>query len=377
MAQPRINKRKTRRIVALVVTVLLVATVATAAAVFRALPGDSYAGLDETDRTAFDQLTEGYSAFATQPEAIWTAEYRYDREPLVLLRTDSQKNPLWRYAYLINMSGLVDTSGMKKVSFPDNPYLDDVYVSNTFGVTEPAVWRPANFVYLTVDKVDVLAFKFHQGMLGENPPEGLPFSTFLMHEAFHVNKQAQWTYDADSEARVFDFPHNSEHHELLKTEFSILDRLTISDAAAYPQLAADLAAIRAARYQKWPQLKAQDNAEAIEGPATYLERAFRQVVPEKSPPTGTGFVEWLEKAWDEPEEDSGLSYGVYYGTGAQLGVLLDTIAPTWKQDIEPSPIGKGWTPAESLRQATGVTTVPGDSVIAEISARYSATPARS
>lgn len=370
-AEPR--RRRRRRIAALVVVGLLVVAT-TATVLFKALPASSYQRLDRTDRTAFDQLADVFSASAALPDRLWTSDYRYDRQPLVLLRTDGAKSPLWRYAYLINMSEVVDTSGMQKVSFPDHAALRDVYVSNTFGLATPGLWMPGDFTWLDVGGIEVLGFKFHDGMLGDDPPAGLPFATFAMHEAFHVGKQAGWRYDVDGDPAVFDFPHTPEHRRLLAAEFAILDRVSTADAAEFPQLAADLAAIRAARYQTWPQVKAQDDVEAIEGTATYFERAYQRIAAPDSAEAGVTFVDWLESAWDEPVDDSGLTRNVYYATGAQLGLLLDRVAPSWKRDIEPSPSGRGWTPAESLRQATGVTTAPGDAAVAEITARYAPTP---
>jgi hypothetical protein len=152
---------------------------------------------------------------------------------------------------------------------------------------------------------------------------------------------------------------------------TILDRVPTARDPELPGLAKDLAGIRAARYQKWPQLKAQDNAEAIEGTARYLEHAYKQLAPSIwSAPENGSLTEALDKVWDLPEEQNGLGYSAYYSTGSLLALLLDRIAPSWKHDIEPSPSGKGWTPGESLRQATGITTAPKDSVVAEIEAKY-------
>jgi len=370
------KKRSRRRkwTTALVVFALLIGTSATALAIYRALPADDYAGLDDVDRTMFDQLAAQYEAFSTEPQKIWTETYRYDQEPLVLVRTDTDRSVVSRYTYLINMSELVDTSQMRQVSFDQYPTLTDVRVSNTFELTNFDLLLPANFTVDTIGDREVLLFKYNPAMFSDAPPDGLPFDLFSMHEAFHVNKQADWTYDKDAGDRIFDYPYTDEHFRLLQAEYAILGQVETAlddaepDRAQLNALATDLAQIREARYARWPQLSAQDNAEAIEGTAKYVERAYQ--ITQGVRPQPLNFASALDILWSDPDQRTTLERTAGYYTGAQLGFLLDQIRPEWKLDIEPAPQGAGMTPFASLRAATGVSEAPTDDVVDDIVNRY-------
>lgn len=371
------TKKRTRRrkwATGLVVFSLLIGASVTALAIYRALPADEYSGLDEIDRTMFDQLAAQYEVSSTASQKIWTETYRYDQEPLVLIRTDIDRSVVSRYTYLINMSDFVDTSRMRQVSFDQYPTLSDVHVSNTFELTNVDLLLPANFTVDTIGDREVLLFKCNPAMFSDAPPDGLPFDLFSMHEAFHVNKQFDWTYDEDAGDRIFDYPYTDEHFRLLQAEYAILGRVEVAledtepDRARLDILATDLAHIRAARYARWPQLSAQDNTEAIEGTAKYVERAYQ--ITQGVRPQPLNFAGALDILWSDPDEQSILERTAGYYTGAQLGFLLDQIRPDWKLDIEPAPRGAGMTPADSLREATGVSGAPSDAVVDDIVDRY-------
>ncbi|WP_162958752.1 hypothetical protein [Nocardia yunnanensis] len=132
-------------------------------------PGATYAELDETDKTMFDQLTTQYKAFATEPDKLWDSDYRYDKMPLVLIRVGKDRGMIWQYMYLVNVSGLTDTSGYRKIDFPGNPYLGDVRATKTLGLASFELLFPANFTSVQLGGREVLAFKYPPSMFDTDP----------------------------------------------------------------------------------------------------------------------------------------------------------------------------------------------------------------
>lgn len=372
------SRRLRRGWIALIVVVILVAT---GAAVLwfgvKKLPGTHYAELDETDQRMFTSLSSLYEQFQADPAAIWSADYRFDEQPLTLIRRDEVGGVIWHYAYLVNMSDVIDTAGMQKVDLPDGSLPDDVRVTKTLGTASLPFWAPFNFTIETLGETPVLTFKYSADILDGAGDPSLEFGTFLLHEAFHVGTQQEWTYDRGAEGdRIFDYPTSSEQLALLRTEFAILDSTTgVTDPARMEIAAHDLAQIRIARYEKWPELRVQDNTEAIEGTARYVERRMSDlthgdinILTTKSGGTAT-FVSVLDYI-EETEQFEILERDIAYETGAQLGYMLDVIEPTWKQKIEPAPAGEGLTPFQTLQRRVSVETAPTPQEILEIQSRY-------
>ncbi|QIS21620.1 hypothetical protein [Nocardia terpenica] len=341
-------------------------------------PGSTYAELDETDKTMFDQLSTQYETFATQPEKLWDNEYRYDRMPLVLVRARKDRGIVWRYMYLVNASGIMDTSGFRKVDFPGNPYLHDVFATKALGWQSLSLLPPANFTALRLGGREVLAFKYHPDMFSRETDPLRTFPYFSLHEAFHYYKQANWDFDRNGRTTwVENYPTGADHLSLLHTEFALLDRLgTEADPALFPAIARDLALVRAARYQRWPQLVAQDNTEAIEGTARYLERRYSDLTGGKvgvltnkqgQTSTFTAVLDWIEQ---NPDRGKLLERTMAYETGAQLGYILDRLEPRWKKLMEPSPIGEQLTQHEILRRHFGITAPTTDDDLARIQQTY-------
>ena len=61
---------------------------------------------------------------------------------------------------------------------------------------------------------------------------------------------------------------------------------------------------------------------------------------------------------------------VFYSTGALLGLLLDVVEPTWKEQIEPYPIGSASTPFKTLQEALRVEVAPSAEDLDQIMNRY-------
>jgi hypothetical protein len=378
MHKRRTRARRTGWIVAIALTLTLIGGAGYVWFGIKSMPPSAADELDATDREVFDKLTEQYRAFADRPADLWTADYRYDTEPLILIRADSNRSSIWHYAYVINASVITDVSGMQKVDFPGNPLLDDVYATKTLGAASLEYWQPLTFTTTTLGDTPILAMKYAPGELDGGDDKTQEVSTFALHEAFHINAQQKWDFDRGPAGdRIFDFPTDDAQMSLLRTEFRILDALTgQTDPTIVASRARDLLAIRAARYERWPALRVQDNTEAIEGTAVYLQRRMSDLtggpigiltnkMGESS--TFTDVLAWIEQ---DSSRRGLLERSLYYETGAQLGYVLDVVAPDWKIQIEPPPAGQRRTPHASLIAALGDPGTPTHTQIADIQARY-------
>ncbi|QXE28668.1 hypothetical protein [Microbacterium paraoxydans] len=369
--------RRGRRFAPVIVGVLAVLALGIGGVIawrFLAPTPSNYEGLDATDKEMLTQLSEQDDVTAAHAPEIWTDAYRYEDQPLVLLRTDGEKSSFWSHAILVNMSGVTDTSGMTKIDVPGATHLDDVRISRTFAVGDALLYAPSNFGVIEVGGDDVLAFKYNQTMLDTETTTSQGFQRFSLHENFHVTKQGldpeapgAWPWEAGG--AIPDYPHTEAQYELLRVEARIFDRVeSETDPQALATLASDLATVRMARYTTWPTLKAEIELEAIEGTATYVERAFDRA--RGLTPVQSTFTDGLDALFDDPEQQTVLERDYSYFTGAQLGLLLDRIAPDWKTQIEPAPVGSASTPFATLQRVTGVTTAPDEAQLRTIVDRY-------
>lgn len=353
-----------------VLTALFVVAVLAASGVvaWRALgpyPSGRFAELDEVDATMLRQLSAQLDAAAAQPDAVWTDEWRFDEQPLVLLRTSGDKASQWTHAFLVNMSAHVDTSGMRPVDDSDLPRLDDVVVSRSYGLGDVDKHLPANFTVDDVDGQPVLVMKYHDALLrGEAPSVHSDFPTFLVHEDFHATAQRAWTYPEGEAPYIDGYPTTDEHLDLLRAELAVFDAAGAeSSPARLAELARDLVAVRLERERRWPQLAPQNSLEKMEGTATYVERAAARVRGEAAEPFS------MVAALDQLREQGtlgGLERDVLYDTGARLGVLLDVVAPGWKARMA----DEGVTPFSVLAETTGLDAPPDAAELARIVARH-------
>ncbi|KJL24484.1 hypothetical protein RN51_01082 [Microbacterium oxydans] len=371
---PSARRRPMRRAILLALAAVVLGALGVLAWKLFAPAPSSYDALDATDREMLRQLSEQYDVTASRGDAVWTDGYQYEQQPIVLLRTDGEKSPIWSHAFLVNMSGVTDTTGMAKIDVPGATHLDDVRISDSFGAGDAALHLPANFSPIEVDGREVLAFKYHDAMLQTESTTSQGFQRFSMHENFHVTKQGidstaagAWPWEAGG--LIEDYPHTEEHYELLRVEARIFDRVeNETDPQVLSALATDLANVRMARYTTWPTLRLEIELEAIEGTATYFERAFDRA--RGLHPKVSTFADGLELFISDPEQNVVLERDYAYFTGAQLGLLLDTVAPEWQQSIEPAPSGEAATPFATLQRATGVTVAPDEAELRAIVDRY-------
>lgn len=108
-----------------------------------------------------------------------------------------------------------------------------------------------------------------------NSQQCIKFSSFLLHEAFHVYKPKDWIYDSNGGESIHEYPINKENYALMGLEFKLLDKAMIDkNTENVNQALYDWTIVRNYRYKKWPQLIGETKAEAIEGSARYLEYRY-------------------------------------------------------------------------------------------------------
>lgn len=305
------------------------------------LPPTDPSALDTLDTQLFAELQQQFETFDAHADQLWDAEYRYDRKPLLLARTDDDGSPVWPYVYLVNMSSLIDTSGYAHLSFPVDGVLADVRVATDVDLQTLQLWMPGDFATLEFAGRRVLAFKYAPAQLAADPDPLSRFATYAMHEAFHINVQSGWRHDGEGVTRVFDAPTGEHLREAFADEFAALDEIsTQTDHDALWRLAARLVDDRRREVARYPQVAARDSIETIEGTPRYLERRYSDIIGGRvgvltnrqgATASFTSVLDWAASA----QGDSGIfEYTIWYETGAQLGFLLDRLVPDWKTKLD-------------------------------------------
>jgi len=337
--------------------------------VFGPSPTGSFDALDDVDQTMFRQLSAQFDAVATRPDEVWTDDWRFEEQPMVLLRASGDRASQWRHAFLVNMSGHVDTSGMRPVQLDALPFLGDVVVSATYGLTNPLNHLPANFDVDDVGGQPVLVMKYSEELLrGEAPSVSSDFPTFLIHEEFHTTAQQSWTYPEGDAPFVDGYPTSDEHLDLLRAELAAFDAAhEEGSGGGLSEIAADLVSLRLERERRWPQLAPEASLEKMEGTATYVERAAARIRGEASTlGRMTASLDHLR----QQGQLQGLERDVFYDTGARLGAMLDVLAPDWKDRMA----DEGATPFSVAAEAVGIDTAPDAARLQELVERYDSAP---
>jgi hypothetical protein len=333
------SSRRRPRAIGILVLCVIIAMLGGYQFGLKRLPSRDPAALDKLDAQMFDRLHQQYATFAAHADALWDADYRDDREPLLLARTDADGALAWPYVYLVNMSPLMDTSRYARMAFPDDGPLADVRVATDVDLQTLKLWTPGTFDTLEFGGRRVLAFKYSPGQFDDAADPLLQFPTFPLHEAFHVNVQREWRQDVDGGARVWELPTGAQLSVMFADEFAALDAVgTAVDEAERWQIAARIVAARRAQADLVPGLGTRAGLETIEGSARYLERRYSDlaggrigVLTNKQGQTSS-FSAVLE--WAASDGDPGVfEHTIWYETGAQLGYLLDHVAPDWKTRI--------------------------------------------
>ncbi|WP_207636868.1 hypothetical protein [[Clostridium] dakarense] len=317
-----------------------------------------YEEFDSVDKKMFEQLSSIYKYFNENGDKLWSDEYKLNEKPLILIRTNKDKGIMRKYAYAINVDGIENSIFSKKMTMPKSLNLPSIYRVSKFDTSMISTWMPSNFGTVNIDGQNIFYFKYSPKMM-ENPDLYFDFSSFLLHESFHTYNQKDWTYDKNDGEYIENYPVNKENYALIGLEFKLLDKcMETNNKEEIKSYLKQWIAVRAYRYEEWPQLKAETNTEAIEGTARYIEYKYSdltggklRVLANKEKPYYVTFSHAFNCIADGiAESPSYLERPMKYETGSALGLMMDKIDINWKQDIEDSKDKDGETQYEILKK---------------------------
>lgn len=177
----------------------------------------------------------------------------------------------------------------------------------------------------SVNGVDTFAYRYKTGSKPDNDAHT------IVHERFHVHQETGFK-------RVFGQSRQSELDAedlaLAGLEQAALGAaLKAGDPLESSSLARQFLAVRAERYRRHPDSRAQeDSEERSEGMAEYVEQSLMNR-PDVAPTSAGATGEVLVKLSRFPGV-ADMEKGRYYGTGAAQGLLLDRGGPKdWKERV--------------------------------------------
>lgn len=312
-----------------------------------------YKSMDTVDKEMFDDLSNIYKEFENNKNDIWNG-FNFEKEPLIVIRTFNDKGIIRKYSYAINVDGIDNSIFAKKINMPESIKLPEVYRLSSLYPNLITTMLPDNFGTIEIDKINTIYFKYYSEMI-TNPKSNHDFSSFLLHESFHICKQKEWTYDKDNDGSiVLDFPNNKENYALMGIEFLLLDKcLETDNKDDIEKYLKDLITIRTYRYDKWPQLKTISNIEAIEGTATYLPEKINSLMNGELINNNEEKIKYSDalKYLSNLNKISMITFekSIYYNTGSSLGFIMDELGIDWKYNIEDSKDKDGETQYEILK----------------------------
>ncbi|MBK5358996.1 hypothetical protein JFU03_12835 [Bacillus sp. TH44] len=325
-----------------------------------------FKSLDNKDQNMLKELATIYKSFEESSDKLWNEDYRFEKMPLVLIRSNKDGGFFRQEAYAVNVTGLENSIFAKEIKVSNSLHLPKVYRLTRFDFRTISTWIPWNFGTININDMDVFYLKYHPKMFS-NPDLYFDFSSFLLHEGFHAYKQKDWTYDANGGESIHEYPINKENYALMGLEFKLLDKAMIdTNPESINQALYDWTIVRNYRYKKWPQLIGETKTEAIEGSARYLEYRYSKltggnlmVLAKKQRPYHVTFMEAFNFiANGQAESPSFLKRNIRYETGSALELSMDKANIPWKEAIEDSAIKQGKTPYEVLNTYFNINNTP-------------------
>lgn len=321
----------------------------------------SYDHLDKIDQNMFQQLSSIYTGFENSSDKLWNSNYRLDKKPLILIRVSQDNSFNWAYAYAVNVEGMGNWMTAKEIKMPDSLHLPKIYRIAKFDPSFIKLNFVGNFQTRQINGGKTFLLKYHPDLV-KSKSIGYNFSTFLIHESFHAFKQEHWLYDQNGDS-IQNFPYDLENLALIHLELKLLDKAIYGqDANVATETLKEWAIIRTYRYYKWPQLKDEQKAEAIEGTATYMEHVYNNFITSavSEPDTKNNFDQMFRNIVKTPNPDSRFSEqtplerSIRYYTGAVLGLIMDKMKINWKDQIEDSSKTRGKAQYEILKHYYGI-----------------------
>lgn len=315
-----------------------------------------YNKLDSIDKEMFNKLSNIYMEFDKNGDELWH-NYDFKNKPLILIRTNNDNGILRKYAYAINVPEIENSIFSKEIIMPKDLDLPKIYRISSLDPKLFKTLMPDNFGEIDMHGTNVFYFKYYPKMI-EDPKLYFDFSSFLLHESFHIYKQENWEYDKNDKEYIEDYPNNKENYALIGVEFSLLDKaLETNNKDDIEKYLKDWTIIRTYRYSKWPQLKNETNTEAIEGTARYMEYKYSNltagkltILATKEAPYHISFVQAFNYiANREAESPEYLKRPMRYEVGSAIGLLMDKLNIDWKSQIDCSKDKQGKTQYEILK----------------------------
>jgi hypothetical protein len=302
--------------------------------------------MDSNDQEMFTRLYKINKVFDESSQFVWDAEYRPQKEPIALL-PKSSKIGFTKCIYLINATPYIDTTKFKKVTFPKEMKLEDVYVAKWYNYQLFYHWFE-NFGFIDLDKKRILSYGVMPNLLVNDCH--LAFPTLMVHESFHFYEQSKWHFEGFDKQNpvakeIENYPYNKSHYGLLKKEYALLDLalLQLGNKELLGNTMREWVKIREARYAKWPQLEQETHTETTEGTAFYVEQKVAQL----SAASGSKIRDakrmnsyqgctTFSKALDTMIKEDKVSYLIHnlsYDKGRSLSLILDILSPKWKSEL--------------------------------------------
>lgn len=307
---------------------------------------------EDIDDGLFAQLSTTFELFRTAADRIWTADYRFDQEPMLYVRTDADGEAL--YGYLINHPEPESFDGAELVALDEELALPSVYRLDREALPHPEAL--ANIPYYSFDfpanGTDVFLMKYNDpGTDAHSAPTTFDWAKYVAHEAFHRYQMSCWEHPSESSQDVESYPLDADSIPMIFLETHVLlDGLSAADDEARDTALRRFVAVRSARMEQWDLVRLMDGfQEHGEGTARYLEYRLDDVAGEEN--NGLSMEQYLEMILS-PQSGmvrAELAFGRFYSTGAALCALMDDIGLDWRPLIE-----AGQTPYDILAAHYGV-----------------------
>lgn len=352
-------KKKSSKMLIIIATIIVVLLgIIISNVVLNKVSKTKYEEFNSVDKEMFGQLSKIYKEFNDNSDKLWNDKYKFNEKPIILVRANKDKGVMVKYAYAINVDGIENSMFAEKMTMPKSLSLPSVYRLSKFDTSTIPTWMPSNFGTLNINNKDVFYFKYNPKMI-ENPDLYFDFSSFLLHESFHVYNQENWTYDKNDGEYIENYPVNKENYALMGLEFKLLDKgMETNNKEEAKQYLKQWTTIRAYKYKKYPQLLAETNTEAIEGTARYIEYKYSDltggkltVLANETDPYHITFMQAYDYiANDQAKSPAYLERPMRYEVGSALGLIMDKANINWKSDIEYSKGKDGETQYEILKK---------------------------
>ena len=348
---------------------------------------------DDTDRAVFQSLADLFDRFRHRADEIWTADYRLDRMPLLLVREEAGRD---RYGFLINHPRPAALGGVEE-DLPANLKLPPIYRLAPLPEKNRIAAIPHFDFSVQLGGTGTFVLKYSAQLLGlsddfantgyefMDEPSQLPqsdgdltatdreamdgqaafpelaegdfmvadrqfmaeqWALYLAHEVFHSFQLDNWNEQIGDQDTA-DYPLDEAHLALIMLETAAL-RAAV-DARSEPARAEHtrlFIAVREERMGRYAEVQLLDlPQEQIEGTAKYMEHRLGSLLNFKYVNLQTFTNPDALMAMPERDIRSHAAFDRFYGTGAALCRLLDAFAVDgWKARV-----ARGLSPYQVLR----------------------------